>query len=86
MASRTNRTEVGKPRPILTRSDQIDAVTPELMMAARLSKRLGISAVTLWRWRHDKDLGFPKATVINHHSFFDWREVAAWLARLQRTA
>jgi predicted DNA-binding transcriptional regulator AlpA len=37
----------------------------ELVIAARLSKRLGISTVTLWRWRHDTQLGFPKGRRIN---------------------
>ena len=58
----------------------------ELIMAARLSKRLGISTVTLWRWRHDPQLGFPTGIRINDRVYFPWREVTAWLQRQQQTA
>jgi predicted DNA-binding transcriptional regulator AlpA len=58
----------------------------ELIMAARLSERLGISTVTLWRWRHDEHLGFPKGRRINQRIYFPLDEVAAWLERQQRTA
>jgi hypothetical protein len=30
----------------------------------KLRAKLGISAVTLWRWRHDEESGFPTAKVI----------------------
>jgi predicted DNA-binding transcriptional regulator AlpA len=58
----------------------------ELVIAARLSKRLGISTVTLWRWRHDPQLGFPKGRRINDRVYFPWHEVTAWLERQQQTA
>jgi predicted DNA-binding transcriptional regulator AlpA len=60
--------------------------TSELVMAARLSKRLGVSTVTLWRWRHDERLSFPKGRRINQRVYFPWHEVAAWLERQQQTA
>jgi predicted DNA-binding transcriptional regulator AlpA len=62
------------------------AAAPELVIAARLSKRLGISTVTLWRWRHDPQLGFPTGIRINDRVYFPWREVTAWLQRQQQTA
>jgi hypothetical protein len=102
MASRTKRAKVGKPptaiqkhdpqnsatlgRAALIRRDQIDAVPPELIMAARLSKRLGISNVTLWRWRHDERFGFPEGKLINRRVYFPWHKVAAWLERQQQIA
>ncbi len=55
-------------------------------MAARLSKRLGVSSVTLWRWRHDERLGFPKGRKINDRVYFPWHEVMAWLERQQQVA
>jgi predicted DNA-binding transcriptional regulator AlpA len=42
-----------------------------------LRKRLNISAVTLWRWRHGGN--FPLAKSINGRLFFSWDEVEAWL-------
>jgi predicted DNA-binding transcriptional regulator AlpA len=102
MASETKRAKVIKPPPMIqkhdlqnsapperaavTRRDQNDAAPPELIMAARLSKRLGISTVTLWRWRHDEELGFPKGRKINDRVYFPWHEVAAWLERQQQIA
>jgi predicted DNA-binding transcriptional regulator AlpA len=80
MTSKTKRAMVGKPQtPFFQPS-------PELIMAARLSKRLGVSSVTLWRWRHDERLGFPKGRKINDRVYFPWHEVAAWLERQQQIA
>jgi predicted DNA-binding transcriptional regulator AlpA len=62
------------------------AGTPELIMAARLSEKLGVSSVTLWRWRHDERSGFPKGRRINRRVYFPWQEVAAWLERQQQVA
>ncbi len=60
--------------------------SPHLIMAARLSERLGVSDVTLWRWRHDERSGFPKGRRINRRVYFPWQEVAAWLDRQQQVA
>ena len=59
---------------------------PDLIMAARLSKRLGVSDVTLWRWRHDERSGFPKGRRINRRVYFPWQEVADWIDRQQQVA
>jgi hypothetical protein len=42
----------------------------EIIPAPKLRARLGISSVTLWRWRHDPDAGFPPAKVINGRLYF----------------
>jgi predicted DNA-binding transcriptional regulator AlpA len=77
---KAKRDKVGKPQ---TSSFQ---PAPELIIAARLSKRLGVSNVTLWRWRHDELFGFPKGKLINRRVYFPWHEVAAWLERQQQIA
>ena len=53
----------------------------ELIPAPKLRAKLGISAVTLWRWRHDKENGFPAPKVINGRLYFPLGAVVAWLAR-----
>jgi hypothetical protein len=50
-----------------------------------LRKLLNISAVTLWRWRHRDESGFPSAKSINGRLYFYWPEVQAWLNK-QRVA
>lgn len=53
----------------------------DLIPGSALRRKLGISAVTLWRWRHDKASGFPAAKVIKGRLYFPSDEVIAWLAR-----
>jgi hypothetical protein len=42
---------------------------------------LGISAVTLWRWRHNEALKFPRAKEINGRLYFRWGAVCEWYQR-----
>jgi hypothetical protein len=63
----------------------VSSLAPEtsemvLVSAPKLRRMIGVSAVTLWRWRHDEDAGFPPATTINGRNYFPWPAVAAWLA------
>jgi predicted DNA-binding transcriptional regulator AlpA len=47
----------------------------------KLRAMFGISAPTLWRWRHDRKLGFPKAKEINGRLYFQWGAVCTWFAK-----
>lgn len=49
--------------------------------ATKLRTMLGISPVTLWRWRHDEELKFPQAREINGRLYFHWGAVCAWYAK-----
>jgi predicted DNA-binding transcriptional regulator AlpA len=53
----------------------------EFIPGPKLRAKLGISAVTLWRWRHDKEKSFPAAKLINGRLYFALGAVMAWLAR-----
>jgi predicted DNA-binding transcriptional regulator AlpA len=53
----------------------------EFISGPKLRAKLGISAVTLWRWRHDKEKGFPAPKVINGRLYFALGAVVDWLAR-----
>ena len=57
-----------------------------LVPGPSLRKRLGISAVTLWRWRHDEALGFPAAKSIKGRLYFPLDAVSDWLARQKQAA
>jgi predicted DNA-binding transcriptional regulator AlpA len=61
-------------------------VAPELIIAAKLCRRLGVSIQTLYRWRHDPLSGFPQGRRINHRVYFEWTAVYAWLDQQQRVA
>jgi predicted DNA-binding transcriptional regulator AlpA len=52
----------------------------------KLRAKLGISAVTLWRWRHDEACNFPAPKVINGRLYFPLAAVSDWLARQQEVA
>jgi predicted DNA-binding transcriptional regulator AlpA len=54
---------------------------PVLVPGPKLRRMLGISAVTLWRWRHSATAQFPSATSINGRLYFSQAEVAVWLAQ-----
>jgi predicted DNA-binding transcriptional regulator AlpA len=62
----------------------LDESLPLLVSGPSLRRVLDISAVTLWRWRHDERAGFPSAKSINGRLYFPWAEVQAWLAKQQR--
>jgi predicted DNA-binding transcriptional regulator AlpA len=42
----------------------VESDANDLIPGPKLRAKLGISAVTLWRWRHDEESGFPKPKVI----------------------
>jgi predicted DNA-binding transcriptional regulator AlpA len=50
---------------------------------AELMRCLGISKMTLWRFKNDPVLGFPKATAINGIEFNDLDEIYAWIKARQ---
>jgi predicted DNA-binding transcriptional regulator AlpA len=53
----------------------------DLIMGARLARQLGISPVTLWKWRQKPD--FPTGRRIGQRVFFSVPEVQAWLDHQQ---
>jgi predicted DNA-binding transcriptional regulator AlpA len=74
----------GETLEFAARGPPLDA--SDLIPGPVLRRKLGISAVTLWRWRHDKASGFPAAKVIRGRLYFPSGEVTAWLARQPEAA
>ncbi len=74
-------------RKLKASSAQLDLArtpTPEAVFfipGPKLRAKLGISAVTLWRWRHDPDARFPTPKIINGRLYFAQDEVTAWMNR-----
>src|SRR5438128_959367 len=52
-----------------------------LIPRPQLRAKLGISAVTLWRWRHDDESDFPSPKVINGRLYFSLCAISAWIAK-----
>jgi hypothetical protein len=45
----------------------------------QLARYLGVSNMTLWRWKRDPDLDFPDATEINGIEFNDVDVIDEWM-------
>ena len=59
----------------------VSADANDFIPGPKLRAKLGISAVTLWRWRHDEASGFPAPKLINGRLYFPAGAVSAWLAK-----
>jgi hypothetical protein len=71
------------------RITRANTVTPKQYINRKnVRRRYGdISEMTLWRWEHDKKLGFPNAIDINGRKYYDLADVEAWeRKRAARTA
>jgi predicted DNA-binding transcriptional regulator AlpA len=73
------RTAASSQKPDFPQALKADAT--EFIPGPKLRAKLGISAVTLWRWRHDKEIRFPAPKVINGRLYYPVGAVTAWLAR-----
>ena len=40
---------------------------------------LGVSEMTVWRWRQDPSLGFPQAVRIRNRLYYRADELRAWM-------
>ena len=53
----------------------------DLLPAAQVRARYGISDMTLWRWETDQDLGFPQPMRINNRRYWRLAELQAFEIR-----
>ena len=75
----------GKQRALLAATPARPAAD-DFIPGPKLRAKLSISAVTLWRWRHDEQAAFPAAKVINGRLYFPAGEVSDWLAKQPEAA
>ena len=76
---------------VVKTSTGVSSIAPDngqaiLVSGPKLRRMLGISAPTLWRWRHDDKSGFPPAKSIKGRLYFPWQDVSAWLDRQEQAA
>jgi predicted DNA-binding transcriptional regulator AlpA len=62
---------------LISKGSDTDAQESRWVTGPTLRRLLNISAVTLWRWRHNNRFPAPKS--INGRLYFPWHKVEAWL-------
>lgn len=54
---------------------------PRWVRNTQLAQYLGVSAMSLWRWKRDPELKFPPASIINGIEFNDLIAIDNWLKK-----
>jgi predicted DNA-binding transcriptional regulator AlpA len=54
-------------------------VEPEWLPSAKLADFLNVSAMAIWRWERDPNLGFPRPTVIHGRKYWNRAEINSWM-------
>jgi len=54
----------------------------EFLTQPQVQQRYKKSHVSIWRWRHDPDLGFPKPIRINRNLYWRLADLEHWEAKL----
>ena len=49
-----------------------------------VARRFGVTLMTLWRWDHDPEVGFPKRIKIRTRNYRRESELNAWENRMAR--
>lgn len=50
------------------------------LTAKQVQARYSISHMTLYRWEHDAEMGFPQPMIINRRKFYRIDALVAWEA------
>jgi predicted DNA-binding transcriptional regulator AlpA len=59
-----------------------DLSDEHLLPAKAVCKRYSISSMTLWRWLHHADLGFPQPLNIKSWRYWKIQDLRAWEAKV----
>lgn len=59
---------------------------PTFLPAKQVRDRYVVSDMSLWRWMHDKELGFPQPLRINNRRFWKLADLEAWEASKAKDA
>lgn len=58
----------------------------EFLTGPQVQRRYQRSHVSIWRWRHDPELGFPKPIRINRLLYWRLADLEAWEAAMAMEA
>jgi predicted DNA-binding transcriptional regulator AlpA len=58
----------------------------EFLPARLVWERYSVTQMTLWRWLHDLEMGFPKPTYLGRFRYWRVRDLEAWEAAQARPA
>ena len=48
----------------------------------QLADHFGVSSMTIWRWRQDPSLSFPRPITVRHRNFWSMSALRAWERRM----
>jgi hypothetical protein len=51
----------------------------------KVAERYGVTTRSIYRWKEDPELGFPKPLVINSRGYWNLTDLEAWERQQQRT-
>ncbi|WOI29358.1 helix-turn-helix transcriptional regulator [Sulfitobacter dubius] len=51
-----------------------------LLPAAAVREKFGVTDMTLWRWLDDEELSFPRPIYIKRNRYWREDDLAAWLS------
>lgn len=54
------------------------ATPPEFLTGPQVQQRYQRTHVTIWRWLHDPDLGFPQPVKIQRLNYWRLSDLEAW--------
>ncbi|RVG08555.1 helix-turn-helix domain-containing protein [Sinorhizobium meliloti] len=66
--------------PVSDRTAEGFAKHSEYLTGPQVKSRYQISEMTLYRWRRDERLAFPKAVIVNRRTYFKKADLEAWEA------
>lgn len=64
-----------------SKNDKFDL---DLIPDPEIARQLGVTLMTIWRWDHSPEMGFPKRIKINTRNYRSASDLAAWRDKLVR--
>jgi predicted DNA-binding transcriptional regulator AlpA len=66
----------------VSRAPQIGGPAERWMTGPQLVEYYGVTSMTIWRWWHDPELGFPRPLTVRRRNFWSVSDLRAWERRM----